>query len=294
MWRYLRLEFPTSSWEVFRRIIYRSLPPWQLDQETIGWKDVTEAVLNHEAMLKRFEPMIAALVPQLHHSPAVTAMFHLPVHMPQEVPNTCFPCLNLNCNCHQSNQHFRGPSRSYQVDNYLRQQYGSPPSCLGYASQFRVSPYAKRESSGESLRCYYCGKLGHTQNVCFNKFPYLRPAWMIEEERQRSFARSSGQDIASGANTSPLGEQQDNRRNQVWKQHRIEFHDNARHDTRPSNNHYPGQERLNQSPHTAASVLECGYSCDIQRDTLHFEHAFATVHTGTSYNYSIENARLFT
>ena len=98
-------------------------------------EDVTEAVLNHEATLKRFEPTNSASVPQLHHSPAVTAMSHLPVHMPHTVqhavavdlPNNCPPCPVQNCTC-QQNVHPVGPIRSTQLSPYVhRPQYGGVP-----------------------------------------------------------------------------------------------------------------------------------------------------------------------
>ena len=44
-----------------------------------------------------------------------------------------------------------------------------------------------------------------------------------------------------------------------------------------------------------AAALQPNYSCDIQRDTLHFDHAFATVNMDdTPFNYAIERARLST
>ena len=260
-------------------------------------EEVIDAVLSHEATPKRFDSSIYKPLPQLHHSPAVTAMSHIP-HQTIDSPVACLPCPNRNYNW-QHNQHSGGPSWNHQLDNYPRQQYGGPPVRLGYASQYRVFLYASSGSSGESLRCYYCGKLRHTQNVCFNKFPHLKPAWMIDEERQRSLTRveeETQMGLGTGANTRPLGEQYDSRRNQPSLQQRIEFQDHARQDTRSSTNHNNrGQGSSNQSYHNAATALQSNYSCDIQRDTLHFDHAFATVNMDdTPFNYSIERARLST
>ena len=124
-------------------------------------EDVIEAVLNDEMTLKRYDSTIPKPTHQLHHSATVTAMSH-------QMSNSCPPC-----NCQHSQQH-SGPIRNHQGDNYLRQQYGNLPARQGYANKYCASPYSSN-NSGEYLRCHYCGKLGHTQNVCFNKFPHLRP-----------------------------------------------------------------------------------------------------------------------
>jgi len=94
-------------------------------------------------------------------------------------------------------------------------------------------------------------KLGHTQNVCFNKFPHLRPPWVVGEERR---GLSSSQQVPSGENTRPLGEQRANKRNQTQLQHRIEFP--------------PQNTRQNTSHQTAVAAFESTYLCDIQRDSL--------------------------
>ena len=220
------------SWDYLPVVTVMTTRPGDLRME-----DVIDAVFSHEAMLKQFDSLTHKPLPQLYYSAAVTAMSHIP-HQTIDSPGACLPCPNRNCNC-QHNQHSGGPSRNHQLDNYPRQQYGGPPVRLGYASQYRVSPYARSGSSGEFLRCYYCGKLGHTQNVCFNKFPHLKPAWMIDEVRQRSLTiveeeRQMG--LGTGANTRPLGEQHDSRRNQPSLQQRIEFQDNPRQDTKSSTN----------------------------------------------------------
>ena len=132
-------------------------PPGDLRLE-----DVIDAASSHEATLKRFDSI--KTVPVLHHSPATTAMSHQQAtHYPS--------CPNTNCTYRRNNGHPGGG--------------GVSCSRLGYANQYRVSPYGRSGPSGETLRCYYCGKLGHTQNVCFNKYPHLKPEWMMQDERKR-------------------------------------------------------------------------------------------------------------
>ena len=122
-----------------------------------------------------------------------------------------------------------------------------------YPNQYQQTPYHNRNgTTGEPLRCYYCGKLGHTQNVCFNKNPNLKPAWMKEQESKQ------GPASATGANTSPTPRQ------------------NA-------------SAIVQQKP---SAIVPGDYSCDIQRATLAFDHAFATLHEHEQY--SIEKAQLST
>jgi len=131
-------------------------PPGDLRLE-----DVIDAASSHEATLKRFDSI--KTVPVLHHSPATTAMSHQQAtHYPS--------CPNTNCTYHRNNEHPRGG--------------GVSRSRLGYANQYRVSPYGRSGPSGETLGCHYCGKLGPTQNICFNKYPHLKPEWMMQDERK--------------------------------------------------------------------------------------------------------------
>lgn len=122
---------------------------------------------------------------------------------------------------------------------------------------------------------------------------------MVEEERQRGFVRGQGQEVASGSNSRPLGEVEDNRRNQVPLHRRIELPNNLSQEFASSNN--PRRESQNQSHHAVAAALEPKYTCGVLRDTRNFEQAFAMIdQTSPSYsmqtpfNYSIERARLIT
>jgi len=139
--------------------------------------DVIDAVLSHEATLKRFDSI--KTMPVLHHSPATTAMSH------QQAIN--YPsCPNTNCTYHHNGQHPGGPACPRLGYSQHPGGPGGPTrSSPGYASQYRVSPYRRSGPSGETLTCYYCGKLGHTQNVCFNKYLHLKPEWMAQDERKR-------------------------------------------------------------------------------------------------------------
>ena len=135
-------------------------------------EDVIDAVLSQEATLKRLDSIKTMPVP--HLSPATTAMSH---QRAMSYPS----CPNTNCTYHHNNQHPGGPARSSL--GYSQHPGGPARSSPGYASQYRVSPYRKSGPSGETLRCYYCGKLGHTQNVCFNKYPHLKPEWIMQDEK---------------------------------------------------------------------------------------------------------------
>jgi len=61
---------------------------------------------------------------------------------------------------------------------------------------WRFEPYNRRPNMDMGVACPVCGNFGHTKENCWQKYPHLKPRWMVDNEqwrRQRTTASRTQQ-----------------------------------------------------------------------------------------------------
>ena len=93
-----------------------------------------------------------------HYGPMATAMPVLETRGTPSVDHSAVPSIP-------------GPFRTaYPAHRYS--PYGTPGSSL----------FPSNAAPPQTLSCHACGKLGHTQNRCWLRFPHLKPQWVKDQE----------------------------------------------------------------------------------------------------------------
>ena len=227
----------------------------------------------------RFPPMAGQN--NTHRGPMATAMTMSQENIPHIPPATCIcQCI---CGYAASNGHPGRPIQSNGNPGGI-QSNGNPGGAIrnqGQGLAQRFSPYGPA--------CQACGKLGHTQNRCWLKFPQLKPQWARDVDTQQG-QHPIGQQQATVQTGQPVVQGTQQQPGTIYQP--VPLRPVGLEQSFPSQSTYFSQQaHFTQEAGATTSFAFMGPSTEDDNDIA---HAFLTVHELLGNRVRFNNEYCFT